>query len=64
MEPTGTQEVLLRSRERFARGRPEPYNLAMATSDTGYKRLFSHRDMVADLLTGFIHEPWVAECKN
>ncbi len=33
----------------------------MATSDTGYKRLFSHREMVADLLTGFIHEPWVAE---
>ncbi|MCY2993528.1 MAG: hypothetical protein NTY19_37465 [Planctomycetota bacterium] len=31
----------------------------MATQDTGYKRLFSHREMVADLLTGFIHEPWV-----
>ncbi len=33
----------------------------MATSDTGYRRLFSHREMVADLLAGFVHEPWVAE---
>jgi predicted transposase YdaD len=27
--------------------------------DTGYKRLFSHPEMVADLLRGFVHEPWV-----
>jgi predicted transposase YdaD len=32
----------------------------MATSDTGYKRLFAHREMVADLLA-FVDEPWVAE---
>lgn len=29
--------------------------------DTGYKRLFSHPEMVADLLRGFVHEPWVAQ---
>jgi hypothetical protein len=33
----------------------------MADHDPGYKRLFAHREMVADLLTGFIHEPWVKE---
>jgi predicted transposase YdaD len=33
----------------------------MAERDLGYKRLFAHREMVADLLTGFIREPWVAE---
>lgn len=33
----------------------------MADHDTGYKRLFSHREMVADLLGGFVHQPWVRE---
>jgi len=33
----------------------------MADHDTGYKRLFSHREMVADLLDGFVREPWVRE---
>ncbi len=33
----------------------------MAQQDLGYKRLFAHREMVADLLTGFVREPWVAE---
>jgi hypothetical protein len=29
--------------------------------DHSYKLLFSHADMVAYLLRGFVHEPWVAE---
>ena len=29
--------------------------------DHSYKLLFSHADMVADLLRGFVHEPWVGE---
>ena len=33
----------------------------MADFDAGYKRLFSHRQMVADLLVGFVNEPWVNE---
>lgn len=33
----------------------------MAQHDNGYKNLFSHPEMVRDLLTGFVHEPWVAE---
>jgi hypothetical protein len=33
----------------------------MAQQDLGYKRLFAHRRMVADLLSGFVREPWVAE---
>lgn len=33
----------------------------MAQHDNGYKLLFSHPEMVRDLLTGFVHEPWVAE---
>ena len=33
----------------------------MAQQDLGYKRLFAHREMVSDLLTGFVREPWVAE---
>ena len=28
--------------------------------DNGYKLLFSHAEMVADLLRGFVHEDWVA----
>ena len=27
--------------------------------DTGYKDLFSHPEMVADLIRGFVHEDWV-----
>ena len=27
--------------------------------DRSYKLIFSHRDMVEDLLRGFVHEPWV-----
>ncbi|HEX6903974.1 MAG TPA: Rpn family recombination-promoting nuclease/putative transposase [Thermoanaerobaculia bacterium] len=33
----------------------------MADHDTGYKMLFSHPEMVADLLRGFVHEDWVAQ---
>jgi hypothetical protein len=29
--------------------------------DNSYKLLFSHAEMVADLIRGFVHEPWVAE---
>jgi predicted transposase YdaD len=29
--------------------------------DHSYKLLFSHPTLVADLLRGFVHEPWVAE---
>ena len=32
----------------------------MADHDNGYKRLFSHPEMVADLLRGFVREEWVA----
>ncbi len=28
--------------------------------DHSYKNLFSHPEMVADLLRGFVHEEWVA----
>ncbi len=35
----------------------------MGGHDAGYKRLFSHRDMVADLLSGFVQEPWVQEVR-
>lgn len=30
--------------------------------DNSYKLFFSHPEMVADLLKGFVHEPWVAQC--
>lgn len=33
----------------------------MAEHDTGYKALFSHPEMVADLIRGFVREPWVRE---
>ncbi len=33
----------------------------MASHDTAYKQLFSHPEMVRDLITGFVHEPWVKE---
>jgi hypothetical protein len=29
--------------------------------DTGYKLLFSHPELVRDLLTGFVKEDWVWE---
>ena len=32
-----------------------------ARHDHGYKRLFSHPEMVADLLRGFVHEDWIRE---
>ena len=31
----------------------------MASHDHGYKQLFSHREMVRDLLKGFVQEEWV-----
>lgn len=34
---------------------------AVAEHDTGYKALFSHPEMVADLIRGFVHEEWVRE---
>lgn len=33
----------------------------MANHDHGYKLLFSHASMVADLLRGFVHEDWVRQ---
>lgn len=33
----------------------------MADHDTGYKMLFSHPEMVADLLRGFVREDWVGQ---
>jgi len=34
---------------------------AVAEHDNGYKRLFSHPEMVADLLRGFVREDWVQD---
>ncbi|MHB8763266.1 MAG: Rpn family recombination-promoting nuclease/putative transposase, partial [Deferrisomatales bacterium] len=31
----------------------------MAQHDQSYKLLFSHPEMIKDLLTGFVPEPWV-----
>ncbi len=33
----------------------------MAEHDNSYKNLFSHKELVRDLLTGFIHEEWIEE---
>lgn len=33
----------------------------MPDHDRSYKRLFSHPELVRDLLTGFVHEAWVKE---
>ena len=33
----------------------------MAKHDTSYKELFSHPEMVADLIRGFVREEWVAQ---
>jgi len=32
-----------------------------AKHDPSYKLLFSHPEMVLDLLRGFVNEPWLAE---
>ena len=36
-------------------------DLQMTDHDHGYKRLFSHPEMIRDLLTGFVREPWTRE---
>ena len=33
----------------------------MSQHDNSYKLLFSHPEMVRDLLSGFVHESWVAD---
>ena len=33
----------------------------MKTHAPAYKQLFSHPEMVADLVRGFVNEPWVAQ---
>ncbi|HIK73607.1 MAG TPA: transposase, partial [Alcanivorax sp.] len=33
----------------------------MDDHDTSYRLLFSHAEMVRDLLTGFVPESWIAE---
>ena len=33
----------------------------MTDHDHGYKRLFSHPEMIRDLLIGFVREPWIAD---
>ena len=33
----------------------------MAEHDAGYKSLFSHPEMVEDLIRGFVHEDWVRD---
>jgi predicted transposase/invertase (TIGR01784 family) len=38
-----------------------PKGAAVADHDHGYKRLFSHPEMVADLLRDFVHEDWVRD---
>ena len=38
-----------------------PKGAAVAEHDNGYKRLFSHPEMVADLLRGFVREDWVRD---
>ncbi|GAB6042894.1 Rpn family recombination-promoting nuclease/putative transposase [Endothiovibrio diazotrophicus] len=35
--------------------------ILMADHDSGYKQLFSHPELVRDLLQGFVHEAWVRE---
>jgi predicted transposase/invertase (TIGR01784 family) len=35
--------------------------VAVAEHDHAYKRFFSHPEMVADLLRGFVHEDWVQD---
>src|SRR5436305_354880 len=38
-----------------------PKGAVMADYDRGYKRLFSHPEMIADLLRDFVHEDWVGD---
>jgi predicted transposase YdaD len=38
-----------------------PNGGAVAEHDSGYKSLFSHPEMVEDLLRGFVHEDWVRD---
>ncbi|WP_373507337.1 Rpn family recombination-promoting nuclease/putative transposase [Thiocapsa sp.] len=33
----------------------------VARGEDGYKRLFSHPEMIRDLLVGFVREPWIAD---
>ncbi|SMG33530.1 Rpn family recombination-promoting nuclease/putative transposase, partial [Dethiosulfovibrio salsuginis] len=33
----------------------------MGQTDLGYKELFSNKEMVKDLLTGFVREDWIGE---
>jgi hypothetical protein len=33
----------------------------MTDHDHGYQRLFSHPEMIRDLLVGFVREPWIAD---
>ena len=33
----------------------------MAEQDSGYKLLFSHPEVVEDLIRGFVHEDWVQD---
>jgi len=40
---------------------PDYNNLTMAEHDNSYKLLFSHAEMVRDLLLGFVRETWVKE---
>lgn len=42
-----------------ARSGRAAYSGAMPTHDNAYKNIFSHRQVVADLLTGFVAEDWV-----
>src|SRR5206468_7608638 len=38
-----------------------PKGAVVADHDRGYKRLFSHPEMIADLLRDFVHEDWVRD---
>jgi predicted transposase/invertase (TIGR01784 family) len=38
-----------------------PNGGAVAEQDSGYKLLFSHPEMVEDLIRGFVHEEWVRD---
>src|SRR5690606_9175063 len=56
------------SQKRYPPRHPAPGTLrsstgngAMAEHDQSYKLLFSHREMVRDLLEGFVRKDWTAE---
>src|SRR5690349_19291393 len=42
-------------------GARAPYRARMAEHDHSYKLLFSHSEMVRDLLEGFVREDWLAQ---